>query len=140
MATKEKKILCIEDEQEMLALMRLIFERHGYQVLSARTGPKGLEIIRRERPDVVLLDLALPGMDGWEVHRRIKADPELRDIPIIVVTARSQGIDRVVGLHVAKVDDYITKPFHIQKLVEAVKQVLAGRGMAVEVEKDAAGP
>jgi CheY-like chemotaxis protein len=73
---------------------------------------------------LVLLDLMMPDMDGWEVYQQIKADPDTRDIPVIVVTAKAQSIDKVLGLHIAKVDDYISKPFSPQELLDSVDQVL----------------
>jgi two-component system response regulator VicR len=83
-----------------------------------------LEIVRREKPDLILLDLMMPDMDGWEVYQQIKADAELRVIPVIVVTAKAQSIDKVLGLHIAKVDDYITKPFGPQELLESVEKII----------------
>jgi len=118
------RILCIEDDIETIELIKLVLSQRGYEVVGIGRGAEALEAMRQERPDLVLLDLMLPGMDGWEVYRQIKADALLHDIPVIVLTAKTQGIDRVLGLHVAKVDGYITKPFHIQELIEAVKQVL----------------
>jgi DNA-binding response OmpR family regulator len=82
-------------------------------------------LIRQEKPDLVLLDLMMPGVDGWEVYRQIKADDELKHIPVIVVTAKAQSIDRVLGLHIARVDDYITKPFGPSELLHSIDRVLA---------------
>jgi len=136
MTTRHARILCVEDEPETIELIKLILGRHGYEVLGAKTGIEALETMRREHPDLILLDLMLPGMDGWEVHRQMKADPQLHDIPVIVVTAKAQGIDRVLGLHVVKVDDYITKPFHVQELVEAVKRVLDAKRQEEQEEQE----
>ncbi len=119
-------ILCIEDEAEMIDLIRLILGRRGYEVRGANGGRQGLELMRQERPDLVLLDLMMADMDGWEVYQRMKSDAALKDIPVIVVTAKAQSIDRVLGLHIAKVDDYITKPFSPQELLTAVDKVLKG--------------
>ena len=88
-------------------------------------GKEGLEVIRREMPDLILLDLMMPEVDGWEVFRQMRADEKLKDIPVIVVTAKAQSIDKVLGLHIAKVDDYVTKPFGPQELVKSVNKVLA---------------
>ena len=74
-------------------------------------------------PDLILLDVMMPDMDGWEVYQQMKADAALRDIPVIVVTAKAQNIDKVLGLHIAKVDDYIAKPFSPQELLESVERV-----------------
>lgn len=123
-----KTILCIEDEQEMIDLIRLILSRRGFEILGANGGKEGLETIRREHPDLVLLDLMMPEMDGWEVYQQMKADSATRDIPVIVVTAKAQSIDKVLGLHIAKVDDYIAKPFSPQELLNSVDTVL-GRSL-----------
>ena len=119
-----KCILCIEDEPEMIDLIRLILGRRGFEVKGANGGVEGLKMIRQEKPDLVLLDLMMPDMDGWEVYQQMKADEKTRNIPVIVVTAKAQSIDRVLGLHIAKVDDYIAKPFSPQDLMNSVEKVL----------------
>jgi DNA-binding response OmpR family regulator len=119
-----KVILCIEDEQEMIDLIRLILSRRGFEIRGANGGKEGLEIIRKDHPDLVLLDLMMPEMDGWEVYQQMKADEATKDIPVIVVTAKAQSIDKVLGLHIAKVDDYIAKPFSPQELLNSVDKVL----------------
>jgi len=124
MADENLRVVCIEDEPEMIDLVRLILGRRGFDVVGANGGLEGLEAVRRERPNLILLDLMMPDMDGWEVYQRIKADEELRRIPVIVVTAKAQSIDKVLGLHIAKVDDYITKPFGPQELLESVEKIL----------------
>jgi two-component system, OmpR family, response regulator VicR len=120
----EKKILCIEDEAEMIDLMRLILGRRGYDVLGATGGLDGIKKVKENLPDLVLLDLMMPDMDGWEVYQQMKADETTRNIPVIVVTAKAQNIDKVLGLHIAKVDDYITKPFSPADLLASVEKVL----------------
>jgi DNA-binding response OmpR family regulator len=125
MAEEKKKVLCIEDEPEMIDLIKLILERKGFEVLGAVGGKEGLEVIRREMPDLILLDLMMPEVDGWEVFRQMRADERLKDIPVVVVTAKAQSIDKVLGLHIAKVDDYVTKPFGPQELLKSVNKVLA---------------
>jgi DNA-binding response OmpR family regulator len=124
MSEDHLRVVCIEDETEMIDLVRLILGRRGFDVVGANGGMEGLEAVRRERPDLILLDLMMPDMDGWEVYQRIKADEDLRQIPVIVVTAKAQSIDKVLGLHIAKVDDYITKPFGPQELLESVEKIL----------------
>jgi two-component system response regulator VicR len=125
MTKKTKRmILCIEDEQEMIDLINLILSSRGFEIRGANGGKDGLEIIRKEHPDLVLLDLMMPEMDGWEVYQQMKADEATRNIPVIVVTARAQSIEKVLGLHIAKVDDYIVKPFSPQELLNSVDKVL----------------
>lgn len=119
-----KLVVCIEDEPEMIDLVTLILSRKGYQVVGAMGGREGLQTILREKPDLVLLDLMMPDMDGWEVYQNMKGDDVTKTIPVIVVTAKAQSIDKVLGLHIAKVDDYITKPFGPQELLESVEKVL----------------
>ena len=120
-----KRVVCIEDEPEMIDLVRLILGRRGFSVIGANGGVEGLETVKRETPDLVLLDLMMPDMDGWEVYQQMKADADLREIPVVVVTAKAQSIDKVLGLHIAKVDDYITKPFGPQELLESVEKILS---------------
>jgi DNA-binding response OmpR family regulator len=122
--SNRKRILCIEDEPEMIDLIRLILNRRGFEVTGATSGKEGLEIAHKDLPDLVLLDLMMPVMDGWEVYQKMKADAELRDIPVIIVTAKAQSIDKVLGLHIAKVDDYISKPFSPQELLTSIENVL----------------
>ena len=119
-----KLVVCIEDEQEMIDLVQLILGRRGFEVEGANGGLEGLEKVQQKKPDLVLLDLMMPDMDGWEVYQRMKSDEALREIPVIVITAKAQSIDKVLGLHIAKVDEYITKPFAPQELLERVEKIL----------------
>jgi len=123
----KKRILCIEDDPEMIELIQLILERRGFIVEGAGGGKAGLEAIRAAPPDLVLLDLMMPDLDGWDVYQQMKADGATRHIPVIVVTASAQNIDREFGLHIAKVDDYIVKPFSPQDLLASVDRVLGGK-------------
>ena len=124
MAHERKKVVCIEDELEMIELVKLILGRNKFDVTGAVGGEEGLRKIQEIQPDLVLLDLMMPEMDGWEVYQKMKASEEMRDIPVIVVTAKAQSIDRVLGLHIARVNDYITKPFGPQELLDSVERVL----------------
>ena len=128
--TNTKQILCIEDEPEMIDLIRLILGRRGFEVVGAAGGKEGLEKVRQSPPELVLLDLMMPDMDGWEVYQQMKADEKTKDIPVIVVTAKAQSIDKVLGLHIAKVDDYIAKPFSPQDLMNSVEKVLNAKKSA----------
>lgn len=124
MAKDKKIVVCIEDEPEMIDLVKLILRRAEFEFIGAVGGREGLEKVRELQPDLVLLDLMMPDVDGWEVYRQMKADEELKQIPVIVVTAKAQSIDKVLGLHIAGVDGYVTKPFSPQELLETVKSVL----------------
>ena len=124
MSEEKKVVVCIEDEPEMIALVELILGRKGFELIGAVGGREGLDIVRKVKPDLILLDLMMPDMGGWEVYQQVKADPELKDIPVIVVTAKAQSIDKVLGIHIARVDDYVTKPFGPQELLQSVNRVL----------------
>ncbi|MFM1872479.1 MAG: hypothetical protein RL398_1901 [Planctomycetota bacterium] len=117
------KILVIEDEPDLLEVIQYNLDREGHKVIACRNGEQGLSRIRTDNPDLVILDLMLPGMDGVEVCRQVKADPVTRAIPIIMVTAKSEESDIVLGLGIGA-DDYITKPFSPRELVARVKVVL----------------
>jgi len=119
------RVVYIEDDQEMIDLVVLILTRRGFRVKGANGGRNGLEVVFKEVPDLILLDLMMPGLDGWEVYQQIKANEATKNIPVIVITAKAQPIDRVLGLHIAKVDDYISKPFRPQELIDSVDRVLA---------------
>ena len=124
-ATKTQKIVFIDDDEEMVKLLKLFLQKSGYEAVGAQSGPEGLALIEYERPDVVLLDIMMPGMDGWEVYQRMRADEVMRKIPVIVVTCKAQAIDKVLALNIAKVNDYITKPFTPTTLNESINKVLA---------------
>jgi DNA-binding response OmpR family regulator len=124
-AVREKPtIVCIEDNPEMIQIIRLFLERHNFRFIGAAEGREGLEIVRKIKPQLILLDLMMPEMDGWEVNQQLKADNELSRIPVIMVTAKSQSIDKIIGLEIAKVEDYVTKPFNPQELLASINKVL----------------
>ena len=125
MEQQAKKIVYVEDELEMIDLVKLILSRKGYEVIGAAGGREGLDVIKEMVPDLVLLDLMMPDIEGWDVYQQIRADEATKHIPVIVVTAKAQNIDKVLGLHIAKVNDYISKPFSPQDLVASVERVLA---------------
>lgn len=121
-----KRVVYIEDDPEMIDLVVMILSRRGFAVKGAHGGRNGLDMVMKDLPDLVLLDLMMPGMDGWEVYQQLKANESTRQIPIIIITAKAQAIDRVLGLHIAKVDDYIAKPFRPQELIDSIERVLSG--------------
>jgi two-component system alkaline phosphatase synthesis response regulator PhoP len=116
----EKRILVVDDDHEVVRLMRGYLEQSGYTVLVAYNGQTAMHIIRRERPDLVLLDLMLPDLSGWEITRSVRADPVLKHTPIIVLTARVNDADKIVGLELGA-DDYVTKPYNPREVVSRVR-------------------
>jgi len=121
------RVLCIEDEALMLDLIRLMLESAGYVFLGAEDGVEGLEVMRRERPDLVLLDLMLPEVDGAEVLLRKKKDPAIHDIPVIAVTALASPFDQLMWKRHTEIEDYVTKPFKRRELLSTIERVLAKR-------------
>jgi DNA-binding response OmpR family regulator len=113
-------ILLVDDEQHIVDLARMYLEQDGFKIVYANDGRTALDMILRDKPGMVVLDLMLPEMDGWEVCRRVRSES---DVPIIMLTARSDDIDRIVGLELGA-DDYLTKPFNPRELVARVKAIL----------------
>jgi DNA-binding response OmpR family regulator len=124
-------ILVVDDEQHIVELAQLYLEQAGYRVASAADGQEALTSVRHRRPALVVLDLMLPGIDGWEVCRRLRAGS---DVPIIMLTARSDDVDRIVGLELGA-DDYVTKPFNPRELVARVRAVLRRYQKSVRPEQ-----
>jgi two-component system, OmpR family, phosphate regulon response regulator PhoB len=118
-----ERILLIEDEPDIAEVLQYNLEKEGFEVAVAHRGDSGLEAIRREPPDLVLLDLMLPGIDGLEIFRMLKRDAATSRLPIVMLTARSEELDRIVGLELGA-DDYISKPFSPREVVLRVKAVL----------------
>lgn len=118
-----QRILVVDDDKEIVRLMRAYLEQAGYQVFVAYDGEMALHTIRSERPDLVVLDLMLPGRDGWDITRIVRSDPTLADIPIIMLTARVEDTDRILGLELGA-DDYVTKPFNPREVVARARAVL----------------
>jgi len=128
----DQRILVVDDDPEIVRLLRASLKQVGYQVLFAYDGETALRMLRRERPDLVVLDLMLPDRDGWDVTRVMQRDAILADTPVIMLTARVEHQDRIVGLELGA-DDYVTKPFHPGELIARIRAVLrrAQRGPAV---------
>jgi two-component system alkaline phosphatase synthesis response regulator PhoP len=119
----KEKILVIDDEEDILELLKYNLSREGYKVSCAASGEKTLRSVRSGIPDLIVLDLMLPGIDGLDVARQLKNDPKTRDVPIVMLTAKGEEADIVTGLELGA-DDYITKPFSPRVLVARVKAVL----------------
>jgi len=118
-----RKILIIDDEDHILQMLRMNMKTQGYDSITAYTGEEGLVLTRKEAPDLILLDVMLPGIDGVETCRRLKDDPLTRRIPVIMLSAKSQGQDKIDGL-LGGADDYITKPFSLQELFLRINAAL----------------
>lgn len=118
-----QRILVIEDENDIRQLLRFNLEREGFAVLEAADGLGGLHMATSELPDLVVLDLMLPGMDGCDVCRRLKAQPVTAAIPVLMLTARGEEVDRIVGLPLGA-DDYVVKPFSVRELVLRIRAIL----------------
>ena len=118
-----QQILVVDDDKEITRLLRGYLERANYQVMVAYDGASAMHLLRRERPSLLLLDLMLPDRDGWEITRTIRSDPTLVDLPIIMLTARVEDQDKIIGLELGA-DDYVTKPFNPREVVARVRAVL----------------
>jgi DNA-binding response OmpR family regulator len=117
------RVLVAEDERDVAELLRYTLTREGFEVILATNGADALREAREGRPDLVLLDLMLPQVNGWELCRRLKQDPATRDLPVIMVTARAEEGDKVLGFEVGA-DDYVTKPFSTRELLARVRAVV----------------
>lgn len=120
-----KRVVCIEDEPEMIDLLRLILTREGYEFIGARGGMRGLLAVQNFQPDIVLLDLMMPDMDGWQVYDRLKRDEKTRQIPVIIVTARAQSDAKLLEMRVSREAQFIMKPFSAAQLVELMRKMLS---------------
>jgi two-component system alkaline phosphatase synthesis response regulator PhoP len=116
----KQRILVVDDDKEVVRLMRAYLEQAGYEVLVAYDGDTAVHILRRDKPDLALLDLMMPGKDGWEVTRLVRSDVNLAHIPIIMLTARVEDTDKIVGLEMGA-DDYVTKPYNPREVVARVR-------------------
>jgi two-component system alkaline phosphatase synthesis response regulator PhoP len=130
-----ERILVVEDEEDIQELVRYTLTRDGYQPTCVSTGEEGLRIAKKELPELILLDLMLPGMDGLEVARILKTEPKTRNIPIVMLTAKGEEVDVVAGLELGA-DDYITKPFSPRVMIARVRAVLRRKSRVVPEEAD----
>jgi len=122
-APSHQRILVVDDDKEIVRLVRAYLEQAGFSVLVAYDGETALHTLRRERPDMLVLDLMLPDRDGWDITRIIRSDSTLAATPIIMLTARVEDTDKIIGLEIGA-DDYITKPFNPREVVARVRSVL----------------
>ncbi len=132
------RILVVDDEPKIVAIVAAYLEREGYQVLRAENGQTALELARAQAPDLVVLDLMLPALSGWDVCRELRRDPRTESVPIIMLTARDEVPDRIVGLELGA-DDYVVKPFDPNELVARVRAVLRRATDRRQVSASSAG-
>jgi DNA-binding response OmpR family regulator len=118
-----KKIMVVDDEPYIARVIKFKLEQEGYNVISANDGQTGLQKIREEKPDLVLLDVMMPGLSGYDVCQQLKQDPALAGIPVVILTAKGQERDREQGLNMGA-SDYITKPFSPNRLLDLVKNMI----------------
>jgi two-component system phosphate regulon response regulator PhoB len=132
-----KKIVLIEDDPDLYSLIQYNLEKEGFAMAGAQTGKGALQLCRRERPDLILLDIMLPDSDGLEICKAIRADPELAHVPVIFLTARASETDRIVGLELGA-NDYIVKPFFIRELIARIKIHFRGPAQTTKILKSGA--
>jgi two-component system alkaline phosphatase synthesis response regulator PhoP len=123
----KQRILVVDDDKEVVRLMRAYLEQAGFEVLVAYDGETAVHNLRREKPDLLLLDLMLPDRDGWDITRLVRSDPTLAHIPIIMLTARVEDTDKIIGLEIGA-DDYVTKPYNPREVVARVRARLRSQG------------
>jgi len=129
-----KKILLIEDDADLFALLKYNLEKEGYVFAGSQTGKGAVDLCRRERPDLIILDIMLPDSDGLEICKSIRSHPELAALPVIFLTARATETDRIVGLELGA-NDYIVKPFFVRELIARIKIQFRGTASAVRTLK-----
>jgi len=126
---KQKKILIVDDERDLVELIGLNLQRNGYEVITAHDGATGLELARRQHPDLLVLDVMMPGLSGRDVTVALKGDPETATMPILMLTAKTEETDIIVGLSMGA-DDYVTKPFSMKVLMARVAAILRRKASA----------
>jgi phosphate regulon transcriptional regulator PhoB len=130
----KKLIIVADDEKDILELVSFNLEQEGFSVLKAVNGRKALEMIKAGKPDLIILDLMMPEINGMEVCRNIRNNPDFADLPVIMLTAKSDQLDKILGLEIGA-DDYITKPFHVRELIARVRSVLRRAERRLDDEK-----
>lgn len=131
----KEKILIVDDEEHIIELLKFNLLNAGYDVLTANNGVDAVKIARMERPSLLLLDLMLPGIDGFDVCKEVKKDNEMKRTSIIMLTAKGEELDKILGLELGA-DDYITKPFSVRELLARVKAVLRRTSSSNEIDED----
>lgn len=125
--TEKKKILVIEDDKDIADLVKLVLETESFEVESVLDPEAAFEKAKAYRPDAILLDLLMPRVDGWTIFKMIRQDASFDEVPIAILTAKSQQVDQMVGLHIMNADAYITKPFGKQELINKTYELIRKR-------------
>jgi len=125
------RILVVDDDRDIVRLVRSYLEKAGYEILTANDGETALRLMKVEKPQLLILDLMLPDRDGWDVAKEVRADPQIGSTPIIMLTARVEDNDKIVGLEIGA-DDYITKPFNPREVVARVRALLRRTQMQLD--------
>jgi two-component system, OmpR family, response regulator VicR len=123
----KKRIMVIEDEMDIAELVKLVLETEDFEVETVLDACTACDRVKQYKPDAILLDLSMPRLNGWEVFKQIRSDPDFAVVPIAILTAKTQLFDEMVGLHVMKADAYITKPFGKQELIDKVHELIKKR-------------
>jgi len=118
------RILVVDDEDDIRNLVAVMLKTAGYQVVLADSGPEALQVLDQESFDLIVLDVMMPAMDGWEVCRQIKSKPRSKDIPVLFLTVRQQPLDRIIGMEVLHASGYVAKPFEREELLAAIANCL----------------
>ena len=118
-----KKILIVDDEADIIEILQFVLESQGYECITAFDGEEGLKLAREASPDLIILDVMMPKINGYKISRLLKYDNKYKDIPILMITARAQEEDKIIGEETGA-DEYITKPFKVEYVVEKVKEYL----------------
>lgn len=124
---ERKKILVIDDDKDIADLVKLVLETENFEVCASSEPLKAYDLAKSYGPDAVLLDLLMPGMDGWTIFRMMRQDAAFKNTPIAILTAKSQQVDQMVGLHIMNADAYITKPFGKQELIDKTYELIGKR-------------
>jgi CheY-like chemotaxis protein len=124
----EKKILVVDDEKDLVYLLKTLLARHGYSVIEANGGEECLDILKREEPDLIFMDIMMPGMDGWETARRIKTNPDKTHIPIIMLSARNRNnaVDTKKSREYSLADEHLAKPVNSRELIKTTESLILG--------------
>ena len=123
----KQKILVVDDDKAILEMVKFALESEGFEVATATDGDEALNKVSKEKPDLIILDVMMPGIDGFEVCRHLKFDPQYQNVPVIILTAKTEDIDKMTGLEIGA-DEYITKPFDTKQLIKSVEETLRLKG------------